>query len=435
MDKWLRNNLVAKILALLLAVMLWMVVNIDEIMQPDMATPLEQTSRIVKEIQRITVNTHLDSEDYVVVKMDKTVDVILRGDRSVLSAPINPNSYEVYVDLTGLGKGVHQVPVKYRGFPSDVEVEIKPSTIEVTLEEKQRKEMVVTPEIVGKPKEGYTLGDPIVNPLKVHVKASESQLEMVAFVKGFIKVDGATSNVKKPVALKVVDVNGNIVDVEVEPAVAEITVPITHPFVTVPLQLNLVGHPPEGYAVLEIESSAETVSLFGPKEKIEDLELYKGPEINLSSLTKTQTFDLKLPNPYGLTEISPSSIKVTVKIVPSEKMEVKGVPIEIKGVTDGYKASIIQPVDGKLTLVLEGAPDRLKGITIEDIQANVILSGLPEGVHEVPLEMILPEYIKLDPTNPTTIRVEIRKDAKEASGTPSEPEKENTNEQTDIGGG
>lgn len=421
MDKWLKNNLVVKILAFVLALMLWLVVNQERWMEPSRPIDLAQSNRIDRQIQRVPITPYLDSEDYVIVEMEQTVDVYLRGERSLLSGPINADSYEVYVDLRGYGTGKHHVPVQTRGFPKGIDVEVRPSVIDVTIEAKQIKEMQVVPEIVGKPKEGYAVGDPIVNPLRVQVKAAESQLDRVAFVKAFVNVEGATQNVKTAAALKVIDVNGNIIPLEVEPATAEITVPITHPFITVPLQLNLIGNPPSGYAVAKVETDIDKVSIFGPKDVVSGIEFYKGPDIDLSGLKTSQRLQLPIPKLEGLTDLLPDKVSVTIEIVPSEKLEIADLPVQIKGLAEGFKA-VIDPSHAKLNLTLEGAPDLLKDITAADIQANLILSGLSQGTHDVPLEIILPKYIKLASPIPGTIRVNIQDSSRPTGEDTSKPD-------------
>ncbi|WP_028986149.1 CdaR family protein [Thermicanus aegyptius] len=420
MVRWLRNNLNLKILSLVLAVMLWMVVNMTTRgVQP--VTPLNPptSAPIVREIQNMPITPRLDDQEMVIVKMQKYADLTLRGERSVLEGAISPDRFQVFVDLKGLPSGTERVPVQVTGFPPGVEVTVNPAFIDVTLELKQRKVMPVTAEVIGKPKEGYTTGTPIINPVNVHVKAAKSQLDQIAFVKGFINIDGASGDVRKKVALKVIDVNGNTVPVEIEPNVVEITVPISHPFVTVPLQLQVKGEPPAGFAVAKITPSENMVSLFGSKEKLSGIDYYTGPAIDVSTLTKTTTLELPIPNPDGF-EISPQKIKVTVEIVPSVKKEFANIPIEITGLPKEYQGNILDPTDGKITITLEGAPEIINQITPADLKANILLSGLPPGTQTVPIELILPSFVKTAGISTPTVKVEIV-DAKSTSGNPDSP--------------
>lgn len=419
MVNWFRNNLNLKLLALVLAIMLWAVVNMNNrVTQPiNPLSPSSTNGIISRVIQNVPIIPRLDDPDMVIVDIPKYVNLTVKGERSALEGGLIPNQYEAYVDLNGLPSGRHSVSIRVTGFPPGVEIIANPAVVNVTLEVKQRKVMPIMAEITGKPKEGYIAGEPILSPINVHVKAAESRLKEIALVKAFINVDGASNDVKRKVPLKAYDTNGNMVEAEIDPAVAEITVPVTHPFVTVPLQIQTKGNPPDGYAVLQILSDSKTISLFGKKEDLSGIDVYAGPEIDLSGLTKTATFDLEIPNPKGL-EISPKRVKVTVEIVPSVKKEFTDLPIGIIGLIDGYSAKVIDPPDGKINLTLEGAPDYINQMTNDAIKALVNLSNLAPGTHTVPLELSLPNFMKVVGEEGRMIKVEIVDQTKPASGTP-----------------
>lgn len=421
MDKWLTSNLVVKVLAILLALMLWMVVNQDRIFEKK--TSIEVSDTISKEINRVPVNGQLISQDYVVVQMAQTIDLVLRGKRDVLSK-ITPTSYELYVDLKGYGEGKHQVPVQTKGFPAGVEVELRPAMIEVTLEEKQVKEMPVTLEIVGKPREGYSIGNSIISPATVNVKAAGSQLKLAAVAKGFINIGDATEDIHRPITLKVLDANGNQIPVEIEPPEIEVTVSIIAPSITVPLQLKLTGEPPTGYAVAKVETNVKEVTVFGAKEILDQVTQYPLPEINLSQLRNTQTFPIKLVKKdqpvAGIVDVDTDEVIVTITVVPSEALMLPDIPIQVKGLSNDHTITFTTPVSGKMNVTLEGAHELLQGVTENQVQASINVTGLTRGEYDLPIDWVIPTYTKLTKDLPKTVRITIQDKASEASTIPGD---------------
>ncbi len=436
MDRWLKNNLVVKILAVLLALMLWMVVNQERIFEK--RTIIDIPENISREINRVPVSGHLPSENFVIVQMQQSIDVVLRGKREAL-AGVTPTSYEVFVDLTGYGEGLHKVPVQTKGFPAGVEIELRPATIDVALEAKQVKEMPVTFEIVGNPKEGYTVGTPTITPISVQVKAAGSQLKQAAIAKVFINIDNATENINRSISLKVLDADGNDIPAEIEPATIEFSVPIIPPSVIVPLQPNLVGEPPAGYAVAKAETNVNEVAVFGPKEILSGIQSYPLAEIDISQMRSTQTITLQLPaevvTSSGNVSIIPEEVIVTITIVPSELLALADLPIQVKGVATDDRVTFITPADGKLDLILEGAHDLLLGITTANIRLSIDVTGLDRGEHEVPIDWVLPEYTKLTKDILRTVKINIRDKADEASTIPSDPSETDPGEKPDTSNG
>lgn len=436
MDRWLKNNLVVKILAILLALMLWMVVNQERIFEKRQTIDIPEN--ISREINRVPVNGHLDSDNFVIVQMQQNIDVVLRGKRETL-AGITPTSYEVYVDLAGYGEGVHKVPVKTKGFPTGVEIELRPAVIDVTLEAKQVREMPVTYEIVGMPKEGYTVGTPTVIPTAVTVKAAGSQVKQAAVAKVFINIDGATEMIKRSLKLRVLDTNGNDILAEVEPATIEISVPIIPPSVTVPLQVQLAGEPPAGYAVAKVETNVNEVTIFGPKETIAGINSYPLSGIDVSEMRSTQTLTLKLPveaiTKSGKVDLVPDEVAVTITIVPSEVLTLADQSIQVKGLAADDLVTFVTPVNGKFDVMLEGAHEFLQGITAANVRAAIDVSGLTHGEHDVPIEWIFPSYTKLTNDNPRTAKIIIKDKADEASTTPDDPSDSEPGEDPDASNG
>lgn len=410
MDKWINSHWFARAIAVLMAGMLWMIVNFE----PEQGATTDTTQPVL--IDGVVLQVKYDSERFQVVKQPRTVKVALESNNPFYRNNFLPtDSYEVYVDLTGKGKGTHRVPVQYRGFPEEARVGIIPNMVEVTLEEKKTVEKDVKVEMLGQVAPGYTAGEPIVKPFRVLVRVPESQANNIAMVKASINLDGATEPIKSTVPLRVVDKSGNqIQGVEVNPLTVEVNIPVTSPFAIVPIKLNLTNELPDGYSLAGVEMNTEEVTVYGPKEVVDVLKTttYSGPEIDLSNVTADRLFELKIPLQENIVKIEPDYLQVSLKVVPSATKRLSNVPIRVTGLTEDKQAKVLGAGGEDLSTIdfdVVGAPAILEKLTAEDVQVVADVTNLPVGVHEVTLNYNynMPDYLKTGATATKQVTVEI----------------------------
>ncbi|EST51586.1 membrane protein [Brevibacillus panacihumi W25] len=410
MDKWLNSHWFARAVALLLAVMMWMVVNLES--EPTSTTDGNQPVFI----DGVNLHVKYDTDQYQVVKQQRTVQVALQSNNPFYRHNFFPSdSWEVYVDATGLGKGTHKVPVQYKGFPEEVKVGIIPNIVEITLEEKKTVEREVNVEMLGQVAPGYSAGEPIVKPFRALVRVPESQVDTVAAVKASVDLEGATSPIKTTVPLKVVDKSGNVIQgADVVPLTVEVNIPVTSPFVKVPLKINLTNEMPNGYSLASVDSTVDEVTVYGPKEVVDALKAttYPGPNIDLSNLTSDRVLELKIPIMDNIVKVEPEYLKVSLKVVPSATKRLEKIPIRISGLSENMTAKVLS-TDGEEISTVDfdaiGAAEVLDTFRQEDLQIVADVSNMPAGVYEVALNYIFnqSDYIKPAANAPKKVTVEI----------------------------
>ncbi|MGD8192818.1 CdaR family protein [Brevibacillus ginsengisoli] len=406
MDKWLNSHWFAKGIALLLACMMFLVVNLDR--DPGTSTDVSQPTFI----DGVNVKVIYDSDRYALVKQPKPVKVALESSNPFYRYNfVSPDQYEVYIDARGAGKGTHKLPVQHRGFPEDAKVGIIPSLAEITLEEKQNIEKQVQVELLGQVAPGYTTGEPVVKPFRVHVRVPESQINNVALVKASVNLDGATAPINTTVPLKVVDKSGNVIQkADVNPLTVEVSVPVTSPFVMVPIKLNLTNDLPAGYSLASVKVDPEEVTVYGPQEVLRSINTYSSPVIDLKDITSDRLLELKMDMLDKVVKVEPEYVKISLNVVPSQTKRIQNVPLRVTGLAPNLQAKVLTP-DGKELTTLDfdviGAPQNLQSLAPKDIQVLADVSTLPVGVHEVPLIYNLPNYLKTAPTAIKRVTVEI----------------------------
>lgn len=404
MDKLLSNKNVVRIVALLIGILLWLVVNLEQKTINDYSSTVERTQRI----KNVQVVTKLDGNQIHIASIsNETVDVVVRGKESALNK-VNTEKAHIEVDLSKVGKGEYVLPLTDVGFPSTVDViEILPAQVKVVIDDLQKVEMPVEIETVGNPAEGLKVGEVVVKPNRVHVTLPTSLLDDGIKVKGKVTVAGAKEAVKSQVKLQVVDKYNKELDFAISPNIVDVEVPITTPFKLIPLQIKLSGEPPAGFAISKVTQSVDKVRVFGEQSVLDELEFYEGPQVNIQGLTETKEYTLELPLKNKVSLVDPAKVTVKVEIVPSVSRVLDLTNVKAIGQNEAFTTRIILPPGGKISLPLEGSPDRIAKLKSDDVQAIVDVTNLAAGVHELKVSFNLPPFIKNMQQQEIKVTVEI----------------------------
>jgi len=403
MDKWLRNSNVVKLLALVLGILLWVVVNLEESANPGVSPISERESKIYN----VSITPKYDPTQYYIKSIEPSeVMISLRGRESALRK-VTTGSYKIELDLTSVGTGQFNLPLKPVGFPSGVNVEIFPPSVKVVIEELQKKEMPVAVRLTGTPANGLKAGQPIANPSRVLVTLPSSRLDQVETVQAEVNIDQAKETVVKQAKLVAYDKDGNEVEALITPAVVDIEVPITDPFKEMPLKLKILNEPANGYSVAQLIQKQVQVTVYGKQEVLNKMDFYEGPPIDLSGLTGSRSFLLDIPLKDQITRVDPDQVEVQVEIVPSATKVLNQVPIVLVGQNEEYDTRIVSEDQEYIRLTLEGAPNLLDDVSVQDLRAFVDVSNLPPGRHVLKINVSLPSFIKIANSGELQTTVEI----------------------------
>lgn len=416
MDKWLRNPNVVRVVALLLGVLLWFVVHMESQQTPAQPNWTERSTS--KEIEQVGIEVvGLDENRYELISIEPTqVKIRVSGLPNVLSR-VTTQTARVRLDLGAAVSGVQQIKLEPAGFPEQVEVEIIPSSVTVTIEEKLMREMPVIIQVTGEPAEGFVTGTPTVQPNRVYVTYRESGIDEIAAVRGTVDVSGADGPVRKQIRLFAYNGSGERMETVIEPSVVEVEVPITHPAKTMPLQIGLTGEPAPGYVVAGFEQTPLEVTVYGEQRVLDRLEFFTGGTVDVAGLTEDAVFTVDLRNIPGVSQLEPESAEVRVRIVPAVRKDLNDVPLKPSGLRGPLEAIIREPRDGVMTVTLEGPAETLESLEPDDIDLIVDVSNLTEGVHQVEVSYSLPAFVRVvGDGSPPVVTVEIRRPAGEETG-------------------
>ena len=396
MDKLMNNHWFIKIFSLLLAIMLYMSANIEKETKSGVITRNTVGQEDTETMTNVPVVVYYDEENLVVSGIPKYVNVTLQGPASIVKPTALQRNFEVYIDLTNLPLGTYTVPIKYKDISDKLKVNIHPSVAKVTIQEKVSKNFPVGVDLINKNKvpEGYLIEQPIVKPNAVTITGAKELIESISSVKARIDLDRATDTVTEESSVTVYDKRGNVLNVDVQPSVVEVTVPIKSPSKTVPLKINRTGSLRKGLSIVKIETIPNQVTIFGSKEKINSIEFIDGITIHLDEITEDKTLEVNVPLPAGVKSVDPSKIKIVIDVQKEESKTLKDVPIHVVGLGDQYTVDFVDLQEGAMDVQLYGAPNVLSDITKDDIQLYIDVSDLGVGEHEVKAELNGPQNIK-----------------------------------------
>ncbi|MBS4216458.1 CdaR family protein [Neobacillus rhizophilus] len=396
MDKLMDTPWFIKILALLLAVLLYSSVPHAG---KDVYVPGEQTSETIKDIP---VKIYYDTENLVVTGVPYTVDVDLKGPITHIQSAKALRNFEVYVDLTNAKIGRQKVNLKVKDLSDKLQASIKPNSVYVTIQEKIAKEFKVEAEYnPGQIEDGYAAGTPAVEPKRVKITGAKSEIDRITYVKAVIEEkEKLKETTTKTARIQVLDKDLNKLDVTVEPETVKVTLPIKETAKTVPINIVRKGSPPSGVTIESIDLDTAEAVITGDEDILKNTESVR-VEMDVSKINDNTTLDLPVIISNGISKVTPQMVKATVKVSKQAETTVSGVPLKIKGLGPNLKADITDPANKVINLIVNGPSTALSGLRPEDFNAYVDLSSLPEGNHEVNIHIDGPPNVNYKPDKST----------------------------------
>ncbi len=309
-------------------------------------------------------------------------------DFSGLTEVNNGDSTTLPVDI-GIQKGLTDFDIVNRN----------PMTVEVQIETLTSRRMPIEITLNGELEDNTRLSEPTLSAETVVVTGPYSIMNQVASVSGTVNVADIQDGTELRVKLAAYDAANNPVK-GVSISLSEVLVSYTlQDWKSVPIQVGITGTPAQGYQVGEVSCSPQYAELLGPTELLDNLLYLSLPAIDVSDATTplAQSFSLAEHLPEGVTLRKSSTTTVTVLVDIQEQtgktFTLDETNLSLNGQTDGLHYSF-----GSTTLTVSGDADALEGLTAEDCNATVYVSGLTEGTHTLLVHVDLPEGLSATPT-------------------------------------
>ncbi|HAL32254.1 MAG TPA: hypothetical protein DIS68_00175 [Lachnospiraceae bacterium] len=401
------NNLWLKLLALLLAVMIWLVVvSIDNPVKDQNFTqiPVGVLNGEVFEAA---------GEAYELAEASKYVTVTVRAERMVLSQ-LSRDDFTATIDMNNYSNGRVPINVKANRLADRI-MSITPRTAyaSVHVEELGTKQFSIDYEITGTPADGYSVGNVTLASNVVRVQGPESQVDTIDRAIVRVSAQGMTRDMRTEAPIVFIDRNGEEVDttnLELSRSTISVSVEIWEDK-EVSVTYGYTGTPAEGFAATgKINATINTVTVGGDPEVLSTMASISIPstEIDITGATENvmKTIDVSAYLPQGISianEQDETVSTVTVEVVamsllnvevPSSNITVENAPEGFTVHIGGGATSVVTSVRGLPEILASVNGTMLTGhIDMDDVKIKNNIDEWTTGLYDADVTFAYPEGI------------------------------------------
>lgn len=392
MKKILLNNLKFKIIAVVLAFIIWaVVVNITD----------PTVTKTVDGIPLTIVNEEavLDGTQVYTIVSGSTASVTITGARSNVYKVMKASAFVATADFSQVSvTGTVDVTVnlsdEYSEYKNLVDLSTK-SQVTISVDPIEGKVFDLVPEFVGTPAEGFESSSVIFDPEKITVYAPSEILKSINRVVLLIDITNASEDLNIVVEPILYDYSGNVVEKSNSVYTSVKSVNVSAGLVQskdIKLTASVTGTVADTYSYGDMTFSTETIKVKGAPELIAGISTLDLGTISIEGATSEVVTAINvaelLPEGISLYDESQAVVTVTVSVDKSitKKIVLDATSIAIQNLPSGYYAT----VKGDVTVELKGSSALLEKLTASSLEAYVDLTKATLGTSEYAINMKLP---------------------------------------------
>lgn len=386
LDKVLFNEKYSKVVSLVLAVLLYAIVNYNAL-----STSFQSSLRYSKTLSDVTVLAKYNSDTFEISGLPEKVDVILTGDAANVTSAANAENGTVICDLDGLTEGEHEIKLTTEGYGNNVNVVVNPTNVNVVMKKKTTRQFDISYDFINQDKmeQIYSAGTPEFEYTKINVRASKDTLDSIAFVKALIDVSGQSADFEQDAVLVAYDSSGKPVNADIVPNTVHVKVPVTSPNKSVNIQVQVSGEVPDGKAIDSITMDQQTVTIYGSETTLANIDQVV-VTLDAGTLTKDSTVLRPIVLPAGVTSATNTQVTMNITLADAEEKTIDDIPINVINNNKHYKAS--QP-DNKTTtsVTVKGTKNNIDKLAADDINIYIDMKDVQPGLQKFALQIEQPK--------------------------------------------
>lgn len=434
MKNKLTNNLLLKILSLLIAFVLWLiVVNINDPIRT--VTIYNIPIEIINESKVTSIG--LGQVYEVESPTNGTAMAVVTGVRSIVDS-LKPSDFKATADFGDVSSvGAIPVEIVSKTYGERISITRKTERMRINIEELATETYEVELITQGNTANGYTIGDVLASPNVVKIKAPVSIIEQINKVVVEADVNGMSTNISEKVDLKLYDVNNKEIEytdnkhVSISSSQIQISVMMLRTK-EVGFDFATVGEVEEGYRFTGIDYNPQSLIVKGLSTDLAALNEITIPsteqllDITDANANRDVEVDIRpyLPKGVKLLNENEAIVLATLKVeaLRTKSMRVPLDTIVLDNMVEGKEANYDMTEDIAATFL--GLRSDLDMTTIDTISPTVDMTGLENGNHQLQVKFELLNGVTL--LEPVTVNV-ILKDIEVEEATEG-----NTQESTTI---
>jgi YbbR domain-containing protein len=400
--RWFASNIRTLLLALVLAVAVWISAVTSE--NPDEVQTLNSVPLAVigQDPSLINVND-----------LPSTLEITLRAPRSVWEQlNTQENSVQATLDLSGLGSGEYTKSIKIAVAVRPYQIVLaNPTSVTVDLEPLATDTLPIDLSLSGEPAVGYQAGEELLDPKTVTVSGPASIVKEATRARILVSLAGARESIDQLIGVQIVDAkNSQLRGIAISPESIHVSIPITQQggFRDVAVKVVVQGQQAAGYRIENVSVFPPVVTVFAADPKLVD---------TLPGVIETQPLDIQdakadiatrlgLNLPENISIVGSKTVRVQVGVSPIQTSQtLPNQTINVIGLSEGFAARVSpQTID----VIISGPLPVLDTLTPQDVVINVDVSGLEPGIHQlVPKWEVLVSNVLVESILPGTVEVII----------------------------
>ena len=422
MKNKLTNNLGMRVLAVVIAILIWIiVVNVSD--------PIIDSTYSGIPVEIVNADAiSKQNKTYEVLNDTDSIAVTISAKRSINDL-LGRDNIRATADLSNLDmeKGTVRIKLETNKYNDKIEsIKGKTDTLEVAIENLQKKQFAITSQVNGEPVDGYVIGDTVLDQNVVTVQGPESIVSKIDKAVVEASVAGMAASISTTSTIRYYDAKGNALDASrlsgnISSVNLKVDILSTK---SLGFRFYTSGNLASDYSLAgDITSDIDEITVAGKSNVLSGISAITIPAAAIDLEGKKDTFTITL----DVTKYLPDNVslvdkdfdgKITVT-VPIEKMETKDVAIPKSNISvtgyDSEKQSITL-MGGDYVLGIKGLSsdlsdvkkDSIKGVvSIEDYLENKGLTQLKAGTYEMSVQFELPSGVFATKEN-NTIECRVR---------------------------
>ena len=392
--KLLLHNGGSKLLALLLALLLW-----AGLITQDPSLTRERTFSDVN--VNVTGSETLLRNGFIVTSDLEEVlgDVTLRvAIPQMQYQNAQPSNYHTRIDLSRITEaGTQSVRITASNSSYGTVLDVSPAEVEITVEEYvTRYRIPVRVNSVGSAPSGYYASTPSADPPMIAVSGPRSLVDQIICAEATIELGTIPAREglnRTAVPFHLLNdagetIEDDLLEITSESVLLDSVVIEQHLYSlkTIPLSdTGLIrGTPGRGYEVKSVTITPENITVAGSADVLNELDvLYPESYMDISGLTESSNDRLRLRDPGGLNYTSTNIITVAVEIGPVIQSNIfTGLNITAENVGSGLAVTL---GSRSASVTVSGPQLWLETLKKSNIKLICDASGLSEGTYQLPL--------------------------------------------------
>lgn len=390
------SNLTYKIIAVVLALLLWFYVYLSD-------------NPITEQVFNVPLQPLQLGQGLVMVDSNVSVQIRVQGQKQVLERA-ELRDISAYINLSNLEAGEHDLKV-YVTLPDSLQqVSVNPANVTVRLEPTQSKrvpvEFVIEKTLL---RSDYIMLEPHLEPAEIIVFGPSAYLDEVGSAFVSLDLSEATESLVVSLPVQLRDNLGEVINrnLELEPQTVQVFVPVVgaQPERMLPVNVPILGAPAPGYLVSRLVTQPSVVRAFGDMQALLDLKTLETMAIDITDAKGNISRQTELVLPGGITVADNRNIQVEIMIEPALQKNIE------KALIYHYNTPqdvMVEAQHQRVSLVVNGPESFIENLNEGDIIPYVDLQSLEEGEHALAVQVNLPANITLVSISPQVEQITIK---------------------------